>query len=85
MIILVPIVEFDEDTDEEIGTYTGAYNFDINNILSIEPDENGNTCIFHKFNDNSITLKIPIEEFILQLPILTPTHLMFIKRFLKIT
>ena len=77
MMIIVPLVEFDEETVEEIGSYIGAYNFDVSNILSIEPDENGNTCIFHKFNDNSITLKIPIEEFIIKLPVLAPTNLMF--------
>ena len=49
MIILLPFIEFDEfNEDKKTGVYTGMYNFDINNIVTIEPDSDGDTIITHK-------------------------------------
>lgn len=63
MMLIVPFVEYKEDSDEKIGTYTGFYNFDPNYIMSIEPDVDGDALITHR-GGSSMTLAISIESFL---------------------
>lgn len=62
MLILLPFIEVLDDGD--LGeVYTGLFNFDINNIVSIEPDKKGNTTVFQKIG-GTYYFKIPCSEFI---------------------
>ena len=61
--LLLPFVNFNEagiDLDEP---YVGVYNFDMNNIQSIEPNENGQTVVNHKYG-NPITFAVDTMEFL---------------------
>ena len=61
--LLLPFVNFNEagiDLDEP---YVGVYNFDMNNIQSIEPNENGQTVVYHKYG-NPITFAVDTMEFL---------------------
>ena len=62
-VLLLPFVNFNEagiDLDEP---YVGVYNFDMNNIQSIEPNENGQTVVYHKYG-NPITFAVDTMEFL---------------------
>lgn len=51
MILLLPHVEIDQDGESKQKPYLIAYNLDMMNITSIEPDEKGRTIIYHKIGE----------------------------------
>lgn len=48
MLTLLPHVEFDEFDKTKETIFLIAYNIDLANIVSIEPDDKGRTVIHHK-------------------------------------
>mgnify|MGYP006377123223 CR=1 FL=1 len=62
--MLVPFVQYDDEGEEKTGVYTGMYSFDLVAIKTIEPDEDGDTVIYHRFG-SSVTFKIPCEDFLI--------------------
>ena len=52
--------EADIDLDDP---YIGVYNFDMNNIQSIEPNEEGQTVIYHKYG-SPITFAVDTMVFL---------------------
>ena len=61
--LLLPFVNFNEAGIEIDEPYIGVYNFDMNRIQSIEPNENGQTVIYHS-NGNPITFAVDTMEFL---------------------
>lgn len=50
MITLLPYVEIDKVKETEV-IYLIAYNIDLSNIISIEPDEKGRAVVYHKISE----------------------------------
>lgn len=63
MLILLPYIELLDSGNTKGDIYTGIYNFDITNIVSVEPDKDGDTLIRTKFGEPYI-FKVPCEDFI---------------------
>ena len=61
--LLLPFVNYNEAGIEIDEPYIGVYNFDMNRIQSIEPNENGQTVIYHS-NGNTITFAVDTMEFL---------------------
>lgn len=61
--ILLPFVDFNEDTGEKIGYFTGIYNFNPNLIKTIEPDADNDTVIYDIY-DKYVVFKIKFEVFV---------------------
>ena len=61
--LLLPFVNYNEADIEIDEPYIGVYNFDMNNIQSIEPNENGQTVIYHKYG-SPITFAVDTMEFL---------------------
>ena len=47
--LLLPFVNYNDAGIDLQEPYIGVYNFDMNNIQSIEPNEEGQTVIYHKY------------------------------------
>ena len=61
--LLLPFVNFNEAGIDLQAPYIGVYNFDIHNIQSIEPNEEGQTVIYHKYG-SPITFAVDTLEFL---------------------
>lgn len=61
--LLLPFVNYNEADIDLDEPYIGVYNFDMNNIQSIEPNEKGQTVIYHKYG-NPITFAVDTLEFL---------------------
>ena len=82
--ILVPFIETDKE-GKKSSPYTGMYNLDMNHVMTIEPDEDGDTIIVHK-NGTEICIKVPCEEvlfFIARVYSLDTSFMKFISKYDK--
>lgn len=62
MILLLPVLNTDEEGKAISKPYLIAYNLDMMNIISIEPDEEGRTDIFHKIGQ-TYKFAVPFTRF----------------------
>ncbi len=61
--LLLPFVNYNDAGIDLQEPYIGVYNFDMNNIQSIEPNEEGQTVIYHKYG-SPITFAVDTLEFL---------------------
>lgn len=66
MMLLLPNIEvdeFDPSNKDKEKVFLIAYNLDISNVVSIEPDDYGRTIIYHKIGQ-SYLFNIPFSRFL---------------------
>ena len=61
--LLLPFVNYNDAGIDLQEPYIGVYNFDMNSIQSIEPNEEGQTVIYHKYG-SPITFAVDTLEFL---------------------
>ena len=76
-MLLLPFIEFDEEGKEKISTYTALYNFNLDQITTIEPTKEGYTLITSKFHPD-IYFDVPIEKFLVYITKLNKCDLFFL-------
>ena len=65
-ILLLPFIVYDDLGNKTDTVYNGLYNLDFMSLTSIEPDEDGDTAVFHR-TGQKIGFKVPFIEFCKQL------------------
>lgn len=60
--LLVPFVDYNTAGIKTGEYYVGMYHFDMSNVQSVEPDEDGDTVIYHKYG-SPVCLHVPTIEF----------------------
>jgi hypothetical protein len=83
MITLLPYVEFDEIDNTKETIFLIAYNIDMINIMSIEPDDKGRNVIYHKIG-NHYTFNVAFFRFMSMLSEQSSLSLWFDKEIDKV-
>ena len=65
-ILLLPFIAYNYAGIKTGDTYVGLYNFNLIDIKTIEPDEDGHSVIYHN-NGSSVTFDVPFIDFCKQM------------------